>query len=72
MSNDLEGAAERGSEKKANLDDVVEDQEPDPVRLTVDLPPSFHKRLKMQSVQEGRSMKDVTMEALEDYLSDDE
>jgi len=66
--NDLNEAAERGSQKNASLDEAVE--EPDPIRLTVDLPPSLHQRLKMQAAREQRTMKAVTMEALEDYLEE--
>lgn len=65
---DLNDAADRGSKKKASLDDAVSEQ--DTTRLTVDLPDELHQRLKMQAVRESRTMKDVTMEALEDYLED--
>jgi hypothetical protein len=67
---DLDDAAERGSQKKANLDDAVQGQST--TRLTVDLPDDLHQELKMQAVRENRTMKDVTMEALKGYLSEDE
>jgi len=65
---DLDDAAERGSQKKANLDDAVQGQST--TRLTVDLPDDLHQELKMQAVRENRTMKDVTMEALKGYLSE--
>lgn len=67
---DLNEAAERGSQKEANLDDAVSGQ--DTTRLTVDLPDPLHQELKMQAVRESRTMKDVTMEALKGYLSETE
>lgn len=69
MSN-LDDAAERGSQKEANLDDAVQGQST--TRLTVDLPDDLHQELKMQAVRENRTMKDVTMEALKGYLNEDE
>ncbi|MCS3827548.1 hypothetical protein GGP85_003018 [Salinibacter ruber] len=67
---DLDDAAERGSQKKSNLDEAVRDQ--GTTRLTVDLPNDLHQDLKVQAAKENRTMKNVTMEALKDYLDEDE
>jgi len=46
-----------------------DDTEEATVRYTLDLPKSLHKRLKQQAlIEEERSMKEVTTEAIEDYL----
>jgi len=46
-----------------------EEREEATVRYTLDLPKSLHKRLKQHAlIEEERSMKDVTTEAIEDYL----
>jgi hypothetical protein len=54
-----------------SLEDEVrrDDTEEATVRYTLDLPKSLHKRLKQQAlIEEERSMKEVTTEAIEDYL----
>ncbi len=46
-----------------------ESEEEPTKRYTLDLPKSLHKRLKQHAlIEEERSMKDVTTEAIEDYL----
>ena len=54
-----------------SLEDEVrrDDTEEATVRYTLDLPKSLHKRLKQHAlIEEERSMKEVTTEAIEDYL----
>jgi hypothetical protein len=60
----------RGRTDKSLEDEVRrDDTEEATVRYTLDLPKSLHKRLKQHAlIEEERSMKDVTTEAIEDYL----
>lgn len=54
-----------------SLEDEVRrnDTEEATVRYTLDLPKTLHKRLKQHAlIEEERSMKEVTTEAIEDYL----
>ena len=54
-----------------SLEDEVRRDDPDEatVRYTLDLPKGLHKRLKQHAlIEEERSMKEVTTEAIEDYL----
>lgn len=60
----------RGRTDKSLEDEVRrDDTEEATVRYTLDLPKSIHKRLKQHAlIEEERSMKEVTTEAIEDYL----
>lgn len=59
------GHTDRSSEDEMRQDDAEEDT----VRYTLDLPKSLHKRLKQHAlIEEERSMKAVTTEAIKDYL----
>jgi predicted GNAT superfamily acetyltransferase len=60
----------RGKASKSLEDEVRRSEGKEPTkRYTLDLPQSLHKRLKKQAViEEERSMKEITIEALEDYL----
>ena len=60
----------RGKSSKSLEDEVLRSEgEEATKRYTLDLPQSLHKRLKKQAViEEERSMKEITIEALEDYL----
>ena len=70
---DLTDAANRGKSKKSptSLDDEVrndESQEEPTQRYTLDIPRSLHKWLKKHAIlEEERSMKDVTIDALKEY-----
>jgi hypothetical protein len=59
----------RGRTDKSLEDEVRERDEDEPtVRYTLDLPKSLHKWLKAQAIlEEDRSMKEVTIDALENY-----
>ena len=59
------GRTDRSLEDEVRRDDTDEAT----VRYTLDLPKGLHKRLKQQAlIEEERSMKEVTTEAIEDYL----
>lgn len=59
------GRTDRSLEDEVRRDDTDEAT----VRYTLDLPKSLHKRLKQHAlIEEERSMKEVTTEAIEDYL----
>ncbi|WP_263788947.1 hypothetical protein [Salinibacter grassmerensis] len=59
------GRTDKSLEDEVRSDDVEEAT----VRYTLDLAKSLHKRLKRQALmEEERSMKAVTTEAIEDYL----
>jgi predicted GNAT superfamily acetyltransferase len=60
----------RGKASKSLEEEVLQsDEEEATKRYTLDLPRSLHKQLKKQAViEEERSMKEITIEALQDYL----
>jgi hypothetical protein len=59
------GRTDRSLEDEVRRDDTEEAT----VRYTLDLPKSLHKRLKQHAlIEEERSMKEVTTEAIEDYI----
>lgn len=69
---DLSEAADRGKEKESpsDLSDMArssEEKEPT-TRFTADLPDSLHRRFKVAAAEEGETMKDLMMKALERYL----
>lgn len=51
------------------LESMTDEPEDEPTqRYTLDIPKSLHKWLKQQAIlEEERSMKEITIEALEDY-----
>lgn len=70
---DLEGAAERGKEKKGpkDLTEMTEREDEPTVRYTIDFPKSLHTALKKQAtIVEDRSMKDLITEAVDQYLNE--
>jgi predicted GNAT superfamily acetyltransferase len=60
----------RSKASKSLEEEVLQsDEEEATKRYTLDLPRSLHKQLKKQAViEEERSMKEITIEALQDYL----
>ena len=52
--------------KEAALDEATKEETK---RLNLDVPISLHSQLKVQAAQEGRSMKELVMSALDQYLS---
>jgi hypothetical protein len=71
MSDDL-SPDDLNQNRGDTLEDLTggeEEREEATVRYTLDLPKSLHKRLKSHAlIEEERSMKDVTIEAVRDYL----
>lgn len=53
--------------KEAALDEATKEETK---RLNLDVPISLHSQLKVQAAQEGRSMKELVMSALDQYLSE--
>ena len=47
--------------------------EPEPVQmLTIKMPRDLHRRTKLQALKEDRTMKDIIVELLRDYLDEQE
>jgi len=44
--------------------------EEDRRQLNVAIPESLHKRLKIESIESGREMREIAAEALDSYLSE--
>lgn len=52
-------------------DELVEDAaQEDQVRLNADVPKSLRKRVQIQAAKEERNMRDVVIDAMEEYLSE--
>lgn len=60
---------DRGDQPR-DLSDLTDKGKETTTRYTVDLPDSLHHRFKVQAAQDGRSMKDLVIEALEAHLND--
>jgi predicted HicB family RNase H-like nuclease len=78
MSKDAGGlgsAADKAKNKSTgHLDDLIEDarteeQEVSTKRFNVEIPEELHRAIKAQAGKEGRSMKDIFLDAFEMYLS---
>lgn len=74
MIDDLSDATERGQNKRGprDLSEELEAEEEaeETTRFTADLPKSLHQQFKVRAAQEDRSMKDLMVEILEDYLNE--
>ncbi len=52
-------------------DELVEDAaQEDQVRLNADVPKSLRKRVQIQAAKEERNIRDVVIDAMEEYLSE--
>lgn len=79
MSSDTGGlgsAADRAQSKSTgHLDDLIEDaraeeeERPDTKRFNVQISEELHRHIKAQATREGRSMKELFLDAMEMYLS---
>jgi hypothetical protein len=61
------GSAPGGQQDASKLREEVSEE--DRTQLNVDIPESLHKRLKIESVETGREMREIAAEALDQYLS---
>jgi hypothetical protein len=61
-------------DKPTNRDDkdeLVEDAaQEDQVRLNADVPKSLRKKVQIQAAKEERNIRDVVIDAVEEYLSE--
>lgn len=66
------GSASTGSApKKQDASELKREvSEEDRTQLNVEIPESLHKKLKIQSIETGREMRELTAEALRVYLGD--
>jgi hypothetical protein len=62
------GSAPGGQQDASKLREEVSEE--DRTQLNVDIPKSLHKRLKIESVEADREMREITAEALDHYLSE--
>lgn len=79
MSNDtggLSSAVDTAENKTTDhLDDLIDDaraeeeEEESTKRFNVEIPEDLHGYIKAQAAREGRSMKEVFLDAMEMYLS---
>ena len=69
MPNDFSADDLNQNRSGETLDSMADDPEDEPTqRYTLDIPRSLHRWLKQQAIiEEERSMKEVTIEALQDY-----
>jgi hypothetical protein len=61
------GTAPGGQQDASKLREEVSEE--DRTQLNVDIPQSLHKRLKIESVESGREMREIAAEALDQHLS---
>lgn len=61
------GKAPEGQQDASKLKEEVSEE--DRTQLNVDIPKSLHKRLKIESIETGREMREIAAEALDTYLS---
>jgi len=57
--------------RQVHQSEYVMTEKPTPeqtARMTFDLPVDLHKRLKIQAVHEGRSVREILEELIRDYL----
>lgn len=52
--------------KEQVMQDIAKEET---TRLNADVPVSLHKKVKLQAVEEGRSITDIVIESLKEYLS---
>lgn len=66
----LPGKGDKPTERD-DTDDLVEDAaQEDQVRLNADVPKSLRKRVQKRSVEEERTIREVVIDAVEQYLAD--
>lgn len=72
MSNDNPMGTASGGDAPSHQDasDLKREVEQEESQLSLYIPESIHKRLRVQSAETGRPMKDLTAEALDEYLDE--
>ncbi|MCS4044659.1 hypothetical protein GGQ00_003119 [Salinibacter ruber] len=69
--NPLGSASSGSAPKKQDASELKREvSEEDRTQLNVDIPESLHKDLKIESVETGREMREITAEALRQYLDE--
>jgi len=67
--NPLGSASSGSAPKKQDASDLKREvSEEDRTQLNVEIPESLHKELKIESIESGREMREITADALRDYL----
>lgn len=67
--NPLGSASSGSAPKKQDASELKREvSEEDRTQLNVDIPESLHKRLKIESIETGREMREIAADALRDYL----
>lgn len=72
MSNDNPMGTASGGDAPSHQDasDLKREVEQEESQLSLYIPESIHQRLRVQSAKTGRPMKELTAEALDEYLND--
>ncbi|ABC46394.1 hypothetical protein [Salinibacter ruber] len=69
MGDDPMGTASGGdAPTHQDASDLKRDVEQEESQLSVYIPESIHKKLRVRSAETGRPMKELTAEALDEYL----
>lgn len=69
MSDDPMGTASGGdAPTHQDASDLKRDVEQEESQLSVYIPESIHKKLRVRSAETGRPMKELTAEALDEHL----
>jgi len=67
--NPLGSASSGSAPQKQDASDLKREvSEEDRTQLNVEIPESLHKELKIESIESGREMREITADALRDYL----
>ena len=68
-NNPLGSASSGSAPKKQDASDLRREvSEEDRTQLNGEIPESLHKELKIESIESGREMREITADALRDYL----
>jgi predicted HicB family RNase H-like nuclease len=66
----LPGRGDKPTNRDDKADLVENAAQEDEVRINADVPKSLRKRVQIAAAMQERSMKEVIIEALDEYLSD--
>lgn len=67
--NPLGSASSGSAPKQQDASELKREvSEEDRSQLNVDIPESLHKRLKIESIETGREMRELATEALQEFL----